>query len=896
MRWKDLGIGVKLGLGFGILLVFLAGMILTGFLGVDRMAHRGNALIDGSRMDGILAVKEVELLQASRRLGAHLMGGEKVVVHKKKEATAFGAWLAGEERAWMEARIPELAPLFVQMEGQYGLLHRRVLGVLTRYQPDHPDFLQELQSFKQQNQVWGQRVAEQLALGAGSLFRYQDLLRNVIQQAESIVKKCHEEPGLTEAQRKEKALSLLMALRYGKGGLDYVWVHDRRPRMVGHPYFPELQDLELGEEHRYLKGLFIKINERVEGSGEGYLLYAWPHYREERNVPKLGYVKYFEPWGWYLGTGVYLFEQNQALLRRAAEFSDGIPFSFSVAGSMESTALGRFITTESLWPEGLGIEEGLRAARAPLQRLYASAGHIEEAINLGRVEEAMGFYELETMGALAELDLLLGEVIQKVAQRNRGAAEAREMFDTLVVPQFEEMLGVLHQARDTVRLHTEGVEALAQAASHTRWLFGLLGLCALILGLFTAGMLIRLIRKPLAELAHAARKIESGQYDLVIGLHQKDELGRLAQAMDQMLVGLRRTAELAHRVSQGDLRPSFGVIGEKDAIAAALLEMMENLSTVVNKVREAAAQVRTASSELKETAMLVAQGASEQAASAEQSSASMEEMSSIIHQNAENAKETRAIANRAAEEARKSGDSVARTVKDMRAIADKVSVIEEIARQTNLLALNAAIEAARAGDHGRGFAVVASEVRKLAERSQKAAGEIGMLAATSVTQADEAGGMLEKLVPGIERTAALVQEIAAASQEQSEGVTQVNQAILQLDEIIQQNAHVAEEMAAAAGQMEEQAEQLQQAMAFFSDDQGEKTPLPSQKEEAKARKILADSLSKVKRKNEASEGSKNAGAKPLAFPACCGAVIDLDEDWGMGDGQDPKTDGRERHG
>ncbi len=191
----------------------------------------------------------------------------------------------------------------------------------------------------------------------------------------------------------------------------------------------------------------------------------------------------------------------------------------------------------------------------------------------------------------------------------------------------------------------------------------------------------------------------------------------------------------------------------------------------------------------------------------------MEQMASNIRQNADNAQQTEKIAVKSAGDARAGGKAVAETVNAMKQIAEKISIIEEIARQTNLLALNAAIEAARAGEHGKGFAVVAAEVRKLAERSQTAAAEISELSGTSVEVAEKAGEMLEKLVPDIQKTAELVEEISAASNEQNTGAEQINKAIQQLDQVIQQNAGASEELASTSEELSSQAEQLKAAVA-----------------------------------------------------------------------------------
>jgi len=214
------------------------------------------------------------------------------------------------------------------------------------------------------------------------------------------------------------------------------------------------------------------------------------------------------------------------------------------------------------------------------------------------------------------------------------------------------------------------------------------------------------------------------------------------------------------------------------------------------------------------------QAANEQAASMQEASASVEHMRDSINQNTENAKKTDGIAGAAAKQAVEGGAAVTSTVDAMKSIAQKIGIVDDIAYQTNLLALNAAIEAARAGEHGKGFAVVAAEVRKLAERSQKAAQEIGELAKNSVNLADRAGALLGEMVPSIQQTSMLVQEIASASTEQSSGVSQINSAMSQLAQLTQQNDSSSEELAATAVEMSGQAQHLQQLMGFFKTASG----------------------------------------------------------------------------
>jgi methyl-accepting chemotaxis protein len=308
--------------------------------------------------------------------------------------------------------------------------------------------------------------------------------------------------------------------------------------------------------------------------------------------------------------------------------------------------------------------------------------------------------------------------------------------------------------------------------------------------------------------------------------------GCLVAALLIARVITRRLEELtrvAARIAAGDLKQDAQVGGNDEIgeLGTSFQTMVEGLRSVVSDVKAAADAVASASAAMAGSTVQMTQGASEQASTTEEASASIEEMAAAIGQNAANAAQTEKIATHTAESAREGGRAVADSVAAIRSIADRISIIDEIAYQTNLLALNASIEAARAGQHGRGFAVVSSEIRKLAERSAIAAKEIGELSAKSVQLAESAGALLDRIVPDVQRTATLVGEISAASVEQKAGTDQLTRAVQQLDRVTQQNAAAAEELSATAEELSAQGQSLQESVAYLQTNDRPSTAGPA---------------------------------------------------------------------
>lgn len=412
----------------------------------------------------------------------------------------------------------------------------------------------------------------------------------------------------------------------------------------------------------------------------------------------------------------------------------------------------------------------------PHRELHESVLTVEKHFKNGNIARGKQYYMNFTKPRAYEVLEIINDVIAWNDQHLAGVDKANRIYEEETMAHLNEVGNLFDEIVESSADYIMTDEAMLKEADKTQSGVIVFGIIAALVAIVLAYVIAKGIINPINKGVLFAREISRGNLKADVDVHQKDEIGVLANALRDM--------------------------------ASRLKEIVENIRAGADNIAAASQQMSSSSQEM-------SQGASEQASSAEEVSSSMEEMVSNIQQNTDNAQQTEKISIQASERIREGNQAAQNSMESMKDIADKISIINDIAFQTNILALNAAVEAARAGEHGKGFAVVASEVRKLAERSAEAAREIDEKSKSGVEISEKAGQQLAEIVPEIEKTSQLVQEITAASNEMNSGSEQVNNALQQLNQVTQQNAASSEELATSSEELSSQAEQLKQIISFF---------------------------------------------------------------------------------
>ena len=596
--------------------------------------------------------------------------------------------------------------------------------------------------------------------------------------------------------------------RYGDSG--YFWINDAKPSMVMHPIVPELDGRDLSEFSKdgqvvMADGtntpMFVEMVRKTRESPthDGFVMYYWPHPNDKtRWVPKISYVRLFEPWGWIIGTGVYVDQAEKEARVRAVETLKALKFN-----------QGEFIFVIS--SKNISLIH-------PEKELMG--------IDVSDYKDADGQTPYKNM---VDLAMSSGEGFIGFRRPAKGRPGAKLAY-IRYFPEWEWVIGAEVYVDD---IQSEIVARQSELDSELKkqMLFIVIVTAAMIIfSLLTAFWLcLRFIERPLRHSVKILNNIARGDIGERMALDQEDEIGALASAMDEMTSGLEEKAGLAIKISEGNLSVDILTYSEKDVLGSAFQTMIAKLNQVILDIRNASAQVSSGSRQVSGSSQSLSEGAVRQAASLEEITSSLTVVSSQTKMNAENARSADALTC----EARDAADAGDRQMADMISamsdiqkasseISKIIKTIDDIAFQTNLLALNAAVEAARAGTHGKGFAVVAQEVRNLASKSAEAAHETEKMIQESVKKVDIGTKILDKtadslksIVDRIGQASRLVDEISAASTQQAEGIAQINMGLDQIEQVTHTVSSNSEQTASAALQLSSQAQLLEKSLTMF---------------------------------------------------------------------------------
>ncbi|WP_022663611.1 methyl-accepting chemotaxis protein [Desulfospira joergensenii] len=798
MNWKNLTIGKKIATGFGITIVLLIVLGALSFTGVGGIVQNAEEVIDGNKLDGNLAQKEVDHLNWVNKVNG-LLTDEAVTsleVETDDHKCGFGKWLYGEGRTRAEALVPSLAPLFKEIEQPHHSLHTSAVHIGKAFKQPHRGLALTLANRLTDHVNWVKTLGKALASEAGGLYSYQAQLKNAVDQVISGIQVFDAEKSSKElGRRQDEALKNIKGLRYGNQGRDYFFIIDQDVRMVMHPIKPELNGKDVGmSKDPTGKRLFTQMAAICRQNGKGFVSYLWPLPGTDKPVPKLSYVKLYKPWGWIVGTGVFLDHTNDALVKRAEEFAMGKPFSAGVQLDPTQCAFGKFLAdpkTAALAQSFPELKSALDAIRAPHIHLHESARTIEKRVNLLKMQEAMKIFNSDTQDALEEVKRHFGSAIAAENTLQQGLDTANQIYSEHTVPNLARIQGLLKKIRETARDHIMTDQVMLNAATGTRRNVSIVSAAAVLAALFMAFIIARGIIRALtrisdglgegaSQVASAAGQVSSSSQSMAEGAsEQAASIEETSSSMEEMSSMTRKNAENA---------------GHADGLMKEANQIVQEANLSMNQLTQSMEGITRAS----------------------------EETSKIIKTIDEIAFQTNLLALNAAVEAARAGEAGA----GFAVVADEVR--------------NLALRAAQAAKNTA--EMIEDTVQKVADGSQL------------VSTTNEA---FTKVAESSAKVGDLISEISQASQEQSKGIEQVNAAITDMDRVVQTNAANAEESASASEEMNAQAEQLRdyvgELMIMVAGGEDRDRPGRRTLKQVRPRPLAADKTREKKLGHEAKE-------------------------------------------
>ncbi|MCP4645383.1 MAG: hypothetical protein GY851_33375 [bacterium] len=754
----NMTVGKRIGLGFGVVLLMLAVVSTLGYVGVSSMGTDSREAIVKNELSELIVQRELDHMKWAAKVGALLTDESVTELEVQTDPTkcAFGQWYYGDGRREAEKLVPGVSEVLAQIEKPHRELHESAIEIGDVYRTSHGDLAMTLAARLQDHIAWSGKVSHALASEGGGLLAYQERVQNAVDQALSIVKGCDGDNALGgEAEQQAAALATLRRIRYGADSTDYLWVNDLHPKMVMHPYKPELEGKDLTESADPTgKRLFVDMANICRQDGGGFVMYHWPLPGTEDVSPKISYVRLYEPWGWVVGTGVFLDAGNEDLLARATDYAEGKPFTLGVQTDPSKCAFGKFLAdpaTHDLRSHFPELDTALAATDDPHKRLHACAIRIEDLVTERKADEAIRLYETDLSTALEQVRGHFHEAMEAEHEYAEAASFAGQVYASKTKPSLahvQELLGETSNRVSTVVEETN--KGMLTMASRTKVSVMVVSLAAIAVGIvgafFIAKSLVRTLKNIIDGLSGGSEQVTAAS-------------GQVAEASQSMAEGASEQAS--------SLEETSASLEEMSSMTQRNADHATQASTMAGEARDAARDGATSMERMTEAIGKI--------------KATSDETAKIIKTIDEIAFQTNLLALNAAVEAARAGDAG----KGFAVVAEEV---RNLAR--------------RSADAARDTSGLITESQESAD--------------SGVRVSEEVSEVLGRIRDGVEKVTGILDEVAAASKEQAQGVEQINGAVTQMDRVTQSNAANSEEAASASEELSAQAKELNDMVAILS--------------------------------------------------------------------------------